>query len=445
LNDAQDSTASGSAAAAPKKDGSFLPAGRMAPYVLVTGLFFLWAFPHNLNDILIRQFMKSFEINRLEAGLVQTASHLAYFLLALPAGLFMRRAGYKAGMLVGLCLYGSGCILFWPAALVGRYWFFLMAVFVIASGLAFLETAASPFIVQVGSAETAEQRLTFSQAFNPVGSVTAVLIGTHFIFSGVELNKAQVSAMQLAGTYQNYLRGETLRVVAPYIGLGALVLLWAALIWRTPFPHAGLDYTEQEAAGERGPSLWRRRHFTGAMAAQFLYVGAQVSAWSYMIQYVQSYTHQHERSAGYWLMSTLVAFTVGRFASTGLLKYMTANRLLLYFAVCNIVVCAVAALDPGWLGVGCLVANSFFMAPMFPTIFALGVKGLGPRTKTGSSLIVMSVVGGGIMTPLMGKAGDMFGMATGYLVPMLCFVGVALYAAFASLPEPEEMVGAAAG
>jgi len=444
LNDAPVTTASGSAANSSNKHASFLPAGRMAPYILVTALFFLWAFPHNLNDILIRQFMKSFEINRLQAGLVQTASHLAYFLLALPAGLFMRRAGYKAGILVGLCLHGSGCILFWPAALVGRYWFFLMAVFVIASGLAFLETAASPFIVQVGSAETAEQRLTFSQAFNPVGSVTAVLIGTHFIFSGVELNKAQVAAMQMAGTYQNYLRGETLRVVAPYIGLGAVVLLWAALIARTPFPHAGLDYTEQEAAGDRGPSLWRRRHFTGAMAAQFLYVGAQVSAWSYMIPYVQSYAHQHERSAGYWLMSTLVAFTVGRFASTWLLKYMTANRLLLYFAVCNIAVSAVAALDPGWLGVGCLVANSFFMAPMFPTIFALGVKGLGPQTKTGSSLIVMSVVGGGIVTPLMGKVGDMFGMATGYLVPMLCFVGVALYAAFASLPEPEEMMGAPA-
>ena len=416
------------------------------PYVLVTALFFLWAFPHNLNDILIRQFMKSFQISRLEAGLLQTSSHLAYFLLAVPAGLFMRRSGYKAGILVGLCLYGSGCILFWPAAIISQYWLFLMAVFVIASGLAFLETAASSFIVQVGPAETAEQRLTLSQSFNPVGSVTAVLIGTYFIFSGVELNKAQVAAMRLSGTYQHYLRAETLRVVAPYMVLGTVVLLWAALIERTPFPHAGLDYTEeQEAAVDRGPSLWRRRHFTGALAAQFLYVGAQVSTWSYMIPYVQSYAHQHERSAGYWLMSTLIAFTAGRFTSTWLLKYISANRLLLYFALCNIAVCTIAALDPGWLGVGCLVANSFFMAPMFPTIFALGVKGLGPRTKTAGSLIVMSVIGGGVVTPLMGMAGDRLGMATGYLVPMLCFVGVALYAAFASLPEVEEMMTESAG
>ena len=416
----------------------------MAPFVLVTALFFLWGIPNNLNDILIRQFMKSFQINRLEAGLVQSAFYLGYFLLAAPAGQLMRKVGYKAGILIGLCLYGSGCILFWPAALVSRYWFFLMALFIIASGLAFLETAASSFIVQVGPAETAEQRLTLSQAFNPVGSVAAVLIGARFIFSGVELNKAQVAAMQLAGTYQNYLRGETLRVVAPYIGLGAVVLFWAVLIARTPFPHVGLDYTEKEAAVASGASIWRRKHFTCAVGAQFLYVGAQVSVWSYMISYLQGYVHMHEREAGYWLMSALIAFTLGRFVSTWLLKYISANRLLLYFALINTTVCTIAALHPGWLGVGCLVVNSFFMSPMYPTIFALGVKGLGPHTKTGGSVIVMSIVGGAVVTPVMGKAADMFGVATGYLVPMLCFVGVALYAAFASLPEPEEMAAESA-
>jgi FHS family L-fucose permease-like MFS transporter len=422
----------------------FLPPGRLVPFILVTALFFLWGIPNNLNDILIRQFMKSFEINRLEAGLVQSAFYLGYFLLAVPAGQIMRRAGYKAGILIGLCLYGSGCILFWPAALVARYWFFLMALFVIASGLAFLETAASSFIVQIGPVETAEQRLTFSQAFNPVGSVSAVLIGARFIFSGVELNKAQVTAMQVAGTYQNYLRGETLRVVAPYIGLGAVVLFWAVLIARTKFPHVGLDYSAQEAAGASGRSIWKRKHFTGAVAAQFLYVGAQVSVWSYMIAYMMNYAHLHERVAGYWLMSALIAFTLGRFTSTWLLKYISANKLLLYFALVNISVCTIAALHPGWLGVWCLVVNSFFMSPMYPTIFALGVKGLGPHTKTGGSVIVMSIVGGAVVTPVMGKTADMFGVATGYLVPMLCFVGVALYAAFASLPEAEEMIAESA-
>jgi len=417
-----------------------VPAGRMLPFFLVTALFFLWAIPNNLNDILIRQFMKSFEINRLQAGLVQSAFYLGYFLLALPAGQIMRRAGYKAGILIGLCLYGAGCILFWPAALVGQYWFFLTALFVIASGLAFLETAASSFIVQIGPLESAEQRLNLSQAFNPVGSITALLVGARFIFSGVQLNKTQVSVLQAAGKYQDYLRSETLRVVVPYIVLGAIVLFWAVLIARTPFPHLGLDYTSQEAAGDHGPALWKRRHFVFAVLAQFLYVGAQVSAWSYMIPYVLAYTKTEERSAGYLLTGALVSFTVGRFTSTWLLKFVPASRLLGIFAAINAVICAVAVLRPGWLGVGCLIANSFFMSMMYPTIFALGVKGLGARTKTGGACIVMSIVGGAAITPIMGKVADMMGVSFGYLVPAVCFVGVALYAWLGSKPEAEELM-----
>jgi len=415
-----------------------IPAGRMLPFILVTALFFLWGIPNNLNDILIRQFMKSFEINRLQAGLVQSAFYLGYFLLAMPAGQLMRRAGYKAGILIGLCLYGTGCILFWPAAIVARYWFFLMALFIIATGLAFLETAASPFIVQIGAPETSAQRLNFSQAFNPVGSISAVLIGARFIFSGVELNKTQVAAMQAAGTYQSYLRSETLRVVAPYIGLGAVVLFWAVLIARTPFPHIGLDYTPKEASGDHGPSLWKRKHFVFAIVAQFLYVGAQVSAWSYMIPYMQTYAKVSERSAGYWLMVALMAFTVGRFTSTWLLRFIPAARLLGAFAAINAAVCTVAALRPGWMGVGCLLVNSFFMSMMYPTIFALGVRGLGARTKTGGSMIVMAIVGGAAVTPVMGKIADMAGVAYGYLVPVVCFVGVVLYACLGSRPEVEE-------
>jgi len=410
----------------------------MLPFFLVTALFFLWGIPNNLNDILIRQFMKSFEINRLQAGLVQSAFYLGYFLLALPAGQLMRRAGYKAGILVGLCLYGTGCILFWPAAIVGQYWFFLMALFVIASGLAFLETASSPFIVQVGAAESAEQRLNLSQAFNPVGSISAVLVGARFIFSGVELNKAQVAAMQAAGTYQSYLRSETLRVVVPYIVLGAVVLFWAVLIARTPFPHVGLDYTPEAAAGDHGPSLFKRKHFVFAVLAQFLYVGAQVGTWSYLITYAQTYAKLAERSAGYWLTGALVAFMVGRFISTWILRYIPAARLLCAFALINAAICVAAVLRPGWLGVGCLVAISFFMSMMFPTIFALSIKGLGERTKTGGALIVMAIIGGATLTPIMGKIADEGGVALAYMAPAACFVGIALYAWLGSQPEPEE-------
>jgi FHS family L-fucose permease-like MFS transporter len=422
------------------RHAKLVPAGRLLPFLLVTALFFLWGIPNNLNDILIRQFMKSFEINRLQAGLVQSAFYLGYFLLAMPAGQIMRRAGYKTGILIGLCLYGAGCILFWPAAIIGQYWFFLMALFVIATGLAFLETAASPFIVQVGAAETAEQRLNLSQAFNPVGSISAVLIGARFIFSGVELNKTQVAAMQVAGTYQNYLRSETLRVVTPYIVLGAVVLFWAILIARTPFPHVGLDYTPGTEAADHGPSLFKRKHFVFAVIAQFLYVGAQVGTWSYLIPYAQTYAKVTERSAGYLLTGALVAFAVGRFISTWLLRYVPATRLLCAFAVINAAVCAMAVLRPGWLGVGCLVAVSFFMSMMFPTIFALGIKGLGARTKSGGAVIVMAIIGGATLTPVMGKIADVAGVCYGYLVPVACFVGVALYAWLGAQPEPEEAV-----
>ena len=429
------------AGAGSSRRAPLIPPGRFLPFFLVTALFFLWGIPNNLNDILIRQFMKSFEINRLQAGLVQSAFYMGYFLVAMPAGQLMRKAGYKTGILIGLGLYGAGCILFWPAAIVAQYWFFLMALFIIACGLAFLETASSPFIVQVGAMETAEQRLNLSQSFNPLGSISAVLVGSRFIFSGVELSKAQVATMQAAGTYQGYLRSETLRVVVPYIGLGAIVLLWAILIARTPFPHVGLDYTTKEAAGDQGPPLWKRRHFVFAVLAQFLYVGAQVSAWSYMIPYVQSYAKLDERSAGYWLTGALVAFMLGRFISTWILRYVPATRLLATYSVINAVMCTLAVLRPGWLGVGCLVANSFFMSMMFPTIFALGVKGLGPRTKTGGALIVMAIIGGAALTPIMGKISDVAGVCYGYLVPLVCFIGIAMYAWLWAHPEVGELEG----
>ncbi len=420
--------------------GGLIPSGRMLPFVLVTALFFLWGVPNNLNDILISQFMKSFEMTRLQAGLVQSAFYMGYFLLAIPAAQLMRRAGYKAGILAGLCLYGSGCILFWPAAILSRYWFFLMALFVIASGLSFLETAASPFIIQVGDPATAEQRINFSQAFNPLGSITAVLLGSRFIFSGIELRPAQIAAMRAQHTYTSYLRSETLRVVNPYLVLGAVVLFWAVLIAFTPFPHAGLDYSKESRTHDTSKPLWMRKHFAFSVAAQFLYVGAQVGTWSFFIAYAMRYTDLTQRAAGYWLTAVLVAFTAGRFVSTWLLRLIPGATLLGVYGALNAVICAIAVLWPGWIGVGCLIAVSFFMSIMYPTIFALGVKGLGQRTKSGSAFIVMSIVGGAALTPLMGVAST---VALGYILPALCFVGVAVYAWFLAKPEPEELTEAA--
>lgn len=403
------------------------PAGQLVPFFLVTALFFLWGIPNNLNDVLIRQFMKSFAITRFQAGLVQSAFYMGYFVLAMPAALIMRKLGYKAGFVIGLFLFGLGTFLFWPAAVAGRYAFFLLALFVIASGLSFLETASNPFIAQLGDPESSERRLNFSQAFNPLGSITGVLIGTAFIFSGVELNSQQVEAMKSQHLYDAYLRTETLRVVKPYLALGALAIFWALLIIRTRFPSI---QSEHEASGGdhgRFRDLLQYPHFMLAVVAQFLYVGGQVGTWSYFIQYVQDYTHQPEKVAGYFLTGTLGAFGIGRFASSYLMRFIAPNKLLSTYALFNIVLVSVAVTRPGWVGLWALFITSFFMSLMFPTIFALGLKKLGPNTKIGGSLLVMAIVGGAVLTPIMGLIAQARGIALAYLVPLGAYAFIAIY------------------
>jgi MFS transporter, FHS family, L-fucose permease len=411
-----------------------VPPGRMLPFVLVTALFYMWAIPNNLNDILIRQFMKSFALTRFEAGFIQTAFYLGYFGLAIPAGILMRRFGYKLGILTGLCLLASGSFLFWPAANAGSYSFFLLALFVIASGLSFLETAANPIIVRMGAPENSEQRLNFSQAFNPLGSITATLVGTVFIFSGVELTANQIAVKKAAGTYSAYLHSEIIRVVTPYLVLGIAALVLAFLIARTKFP--SLDVEEEHEEGSTGDGLGTllKRHFVLGVVAQFLYVGAQVGTWSYFIQYVQSYAGVPERVAGHMLTGTLAAFAVGRFLSAWLLKYVRPDRLLTIFAACNVLLVLMAITQLNWVGVICLLCSSFFMSMMFPTIFALGIHGLGSRTKTGGSLMVMAIIGGAALTPVMGKISDATSVNVAYSVPGACFLGIALYAWLGARP-----------
>jgi MFS transporter, FHS family, L-fucose permease len=406
-----------------------LESGKRLPFTLVTTLFFLWGIPNNLNNVLIRQFMKSFEINRFQAGLLQSAFYMGYFLLAMPAALFMRKYSYKAGLVLGLLLYGSGALLFWPAAVVGRYGFFLCALFVIASGLAFLETGANPFIAILGDPRTAERRLNFAQAFNPLGCITGVLIGTFFVFSGIELKPAQIAALKAAGTYRQYLRDETLRVVAPYAALAFAVFLCAVLLLRARFP-----VTPEESAEARSkPSgrfreLLRYPHFVLGVVAQFAYVGAQVGTWSYFIVYAQDYVGLPEKTAGYFLTSTLAAFTVGRFSATYLMKLIDPARLMGGYSVANAALVAVGVLLPGWIGLWSIFLTSFFMSVMFPTIFALGIKGLGPNTKIGGSMIVMAIIGGAVFTPVMGLIAERaHSMAIAMLVPLIAYVFVAYY------------------
>jgi FHS family L-fucose permease-like MFS transporter len=423
------SIVSGASPAKMPHNDRIFPAGQMLPFSLVTSLFFMWGVPNNLNDVLIRQFMKSFALTRFEAGLVQSAFYLGYFLLAIPAALLMRRFGYKTGILVGLGLFSLGTFLFWPAANEGKYIYFLIALFVIASGLSFLETAANPFIAQLGDAGSSERRLNFSQAFNPLGSISGVLIGTIFIFSGVELTSQQISSLQAQHLYEAYLRSETLRVVKPYLVLGAVAFLLALVILRTKFP--AIQSEHEAGAGDHGHfrELLRYPHFLFAIVAQFMYVGAQVGTWSYFIQYVEEATQQHEKVAGMFLTGTLVAFAVGRFASAYLMRFFAPSKMLGMFALVNMVLVAIGVMWPGWIGLWAVFLTSFFMSLMFPTIFALGIKGLGPNTKLGCSLIVMAIIGGAVLTPIMGLIAEHWHRtANAYLVPLVAYVFVAAYA-----------------
>lgn len=410
------------------KPAPLFPSGNTAPFILVTALFFLWGIPNNLNDVLIRQFMKSFAISRFEAGLVQSAFYMGYFLFAIPAAILMRWLGYKAGFVVGLLLFGLGAFLFWPAAIVGKYGFFLFALFVIASGLSFLETASNPFIAQLGDPASSERRLNFSQAFNPIGSITGVLMGTVFIFSGIELAPQQVELMKARSLYEGYLRSETMRVIKPYLVLGAIAVFWCLLILRTRFPSI---QSEHASGTDRGHfrELLRYPHFLMAVVAQFLYVGGQVGTWSYFIQYVQEFTHEPEKVAGYFLTGTLAAFGIGRFSSAWIMRFVQPKTLLGCYASVNVALVAFAILHPGWAGLWMLFATSFFMSLMFPTIFALGLKGLGPNTKIGGSLLVMAIVGGAVLTPLMGLIAEArHSIASAYLVPLVAYAVIAAYA-----------------
>jgi FHS family L-fucose permease-like MFS transporter len=388
-----------------------------------------------LNDILIRQFMKSFNINRSDAAGVQIWFYLGYFLLAIPAGQLMRKFGYKVGIVTGLVLLGTGCLMFYPAAQANVYVFFLAALFVIASGLSFLETAANPFIAQLGPTGSSERRLNFSQAFNPLGSITAGLMGTVFIFSGVKLTDAQVATMQAAGTYQAYLHAETLRVVAPYVVLGCVALFWAVLVMLTKFPSVGAEDSSREDAGPAKHVRLLQKHFVLAVLAQFLYVGAQVGTWSYFIQYVESATGLGDKAAGYMLTGTLAAFAVGRFSSAWLMKHFDARNMLGVYAAINVLLGLIAVTRPGWVGMWCLLTTSLFMSIMFPTIFALGLKGMGDKTKTAGSLLVMAILGGAALTKVMG----MLPLLQAYLVPVVCFAGVALYAWFGGEAEGQQV------
>ncbi|NYE27828.1 FHS family L-fucose permease-like MFS transporter [Rhodanobacter sp. K2T2] len=404
--------------------------GRLALFLVIT-LFFMWGVANNLNDVLVAHFKKAFTLSDLQAGLVQSAFYFGYFLVAVPAGLFMRRFGYKGAIVFGLLLYGAGALLFWPAAASANYNNFLLALFVIAAGLAFLETSANPLVTLLGPAESATARLNLAQAFNPLGSITGILIGQFFIFSGNETAPENLAAMPPA-QHHAYVLSEVAAVQWPYLVIGLVVIGWAILIAMTRFTLYTRPGETSAAAPTRVPlHLLRDARFMGAVAAQFFYVGAQVSVWSYLIRYVQAtMPGSTARYAANFLTASLVCFMLGRFAGAALMKYIRPAQLLKAFALTNVVLTLVAVLLPGLIGVYALVACSFFMSVMYPTIFALGVEGRDDsQRKFGASVLVMAIIGGAVLTAAMGAASDMAGIAHAMLVPAACFVLILLFAA----------------
>jgi FHS family L-fucose permease-like MFS transporter len=401
----------------------------IVPLLLIVSLFFLWGAANNLNDVLMKHFKKAFTLSDFQTGLVQSAFYFGYFCFAIPAALFMKRFGYKAAVVLGLWLFGAGALLFVPAANMHSYGFFLVALYVLASGLAFLETSANPLITVLGDPATAESRLNFAQSFNPLGSIAGVLIGSSFILSGVELTPEQTAAMSETAL-QSWYAAESQAVKGPYIAIGLFVLAWAALVAFVRFPAAAVGPAADEV-GSKGDyrTLLARPRFMGGVIAQFFYVGAQVGIWSYLIRYTQvELPGTPEKLAAQTITASLVLLFIGRFLGAALMQRIAPAKLLTAFSAINVLLCAVAVLAGGTPGLAALIATSLFMSIMYPTIFALSIRGLGPLTKAGSSLLVMAIIGGAVLTALMGYVSDISSITTAMLVPAGCFVAILVFA-----------------
>ncbi|WP_240313584.1 L-fucose:H+ symporter permease [Sphingomonas carotinifaciens] len=416
------------AAGAPQAGATPYRGQRYLPALIITvSLFFLWGVANNLNDILIAQFRKAFTLSDFGTSFVQQVFYFGYFLLAVPASMVMRRFGYKAAIVTGLMLYAAGALLFYPAAQASLYQLFLLALFVIAAGLAFLETSANPLMTELGDPATAARRLNWAQAANPLGAITGILIGRFFILSGIEHDEKALVTMDAAAREAFY-RSEVQAVVGPYMWIAAIVLAFAVAALFVAFPKNPPREAGDTTQGGRFADVLRHPRLIGAVVAQFFYVGAQVGLWSYTIRYAQANAGFGERAGADALFVSLVLFAAGRFAGAALMARMAPVRLLALFAGISLALAAVAGLIGGTIGLYALVASSFFMSIQFPTIFAIGIDGLGPLRRIGASLIVMAIIGGAGLTALMGLVSDLAGITHAVLVSAASFAVVLAFA-----------------
>lgn len=396
----------------------------LVAFILVTSLFFLWAFLHNINPILIPHLKKACQLTDTQSSLIDTAVYIGYFAVALPAGWFMHKFGYKKGILIGLVLYAIGAFLFIPAASSRDFNFFLVALFIIAGGATFLETVANPYITKLGPKETSEQRLNFAQSFNGVGAFVAPIIGREFILSGIEHNEAQLKAMS-PEQLNLYLQTEADTVKIPYLIIGGIVLLVTFFFFVSRIPEI-----KEEGADEKESfsiKVFRHSHVTWSVIAQFFYVGAQVCIGSFFIRFARHVMDLPEKQAALWWFFAMIGFMAGRFVGTLLMRFVKPATLLTIYSLVNIILLSIALTTKGEVPVFAVAAAPFFMSIMFPTIFALGIKDLGEETKIAASFLVMSIVGGAIFPVFMGMISDATGsIQNAYIIPLLCFI-VILY------------------
>ncbi|MCB1706749.1 MAG: L-fucose:H+ symporter permease [Halioglobus sp.] len=396
-----------------------VPRQYVTAFILVTSLFFMWAIAHNLNDILIRQFQKALDLSRGQASFVQVSFYLAYAFAAIPAGYAMKRLGFKRAILTGLLLYALGAAMFYPAAEVGNYSFFLVALFIIAIGIVFLETSGSGYITLVGDPSTAARRINFAQSFNGLGGFIAPLIGGVFIFSGIEHTPEAIAALS-PQALQEYRVLEARQVQVPYLSLAGILVLVALLVAVTRFPAPRARASATGKATLAG--VFAYRSFVWAIVAQFFYVGAQIGVWSYFIDFTKEVTPlTPEKTAAFYLSASLLSFMVGRFIGTYLMKFVAPRTLLGIYALINIGLVTIALGTSGMTAVFAVGATSFFMSIMFPTIYALGLEHLGDQAEMGSSLIIMTIISGAIIPPTMGYLSDVQSVQWAYAVPLVCY------------------------
>ncbi len=384
-------------------------------FALVTTLFLLWGCCNGMMDILDKHFQNSLGLTKAQSGFVQFANYMGYFLMAIPAGMLARRFGYKAGIITGLVLISLGTFWIYPATYFNTFPIFLAGVFTIAIGLACLETVANPYTTVLGPPDMGTARINLAQSFNGIGWIFGPIIGGQIIFSSTMVVNRSNEAVYI-----------------PFSIIGILAVLLAVTFFFSKVPDiVAEDEVKTDDSKTPSKSMWLRKHFTFAIVAQFLYVAAQTGIFSFFINYVKENLEKTpDRTASTLLSCGFLLFLLGRLTSGFVISRFRPHPTLAAYAVANVALMIAAMIFSGVAGVGAVLLSFFFMSLMFPTIFALGIKGLGEQTKRASSFIVMAIVGGALMPMVMGKIADEMSMRFGFAVPLVCFVCVALYAAF---------------